>query len=301
MELPETSLLVTFESIARNASFRGAADELGLTPSAISHRLKTLERSIGRALITRTTRHVALTPAGEVLLPAARGAINLLTDAQTQLKEPTPEIVTIVTTDSVAGCWLIDRLPTATAEVDDTEVRILTVAAGVPFDPLEADLAIAYGPPNHWPAGDAILVAPETISPACTPTIAAQVGSLVDLWKYPLLEDSNLFLSWEAFAAHVGANPTQLIQPQATYSHSHLALRAAAAGHGIALAGTPLVNDAIARGELVHPLPDHAVTSPHAYHLVTSHLRRSPSTPQVRLAIAKALLEPDSPNPVGDG
>ncbi len=291
MELPETSLLVTFESIARHASFRAAADELALTPSAVSHRLKTLEASVGQALVSRTTRHVALTPAGEILLPAARHAITALGDALDQLKEPSPEIITITTTDSVATCWLIDRLPAAIAGMNEIEVRILTVAAGVAFDPTEADLALAYGLPTSWPDGDPILVASETISPVCAPAVAAEIGSVEDLWDYPLLEDSNLFLSWGAFAEHVGAaGTTRRLQPHGTFSHSHLALRAAAGGQGIALGGSPLVDDAITRGELEQPLPSHTITTPHGYFLVTSHRRRSPSTQQVRDAVAAALL-----------
>lgn len=293
MDLPETSLLVTFEAIARHSSLRAAADELHLTPSAISHRLKTLEASIGQPLIARSTRHVSITPAGEILLPAARTAIDALAHARQQLDSPRSMVVTIATTDSVAACWLIDRLPAATASMAETEVRILTTAAGRPFDPTAADLAIGYGSPGDWPYGEPVLVADETITPVCSTSRAADIRTVDDLWSQPLLEDANLYADWSTFADQVAASPVpdEQRRPHASYNHSHLALRAAAGGHGVTLAGAPLADDAIERGELVRPLPGLTMETPNAYYLVTSHQRSSPGTARVHAALVEALCQ----------
>lgn len=288
MELPETSLLVAFEAIARHRNFRKAADELHLTPSAVSHRLKTLETQVGQTLLIRTTRTVEPTPSGTALLKAV---VQILDDLRAACRalETNAGTVTIVTTDSVATCWLIDRLPSI-ADDTETEIRILTRPAGFEFDPTLAEFAIAYGRPEHWPNGQPLLLADETITPVCSPAMASGITRRDDLWRLPLLGDQNLDIDWPTFATRTGRNPNTIarVRTTTTFNHSHLALRAAANGQGIALAGSPLANDALSRGELVKPISD-SIDTGNGYYLVTSQPRATSDTHRIRQALQERL------------
>ncbi|MDY7103178.1 MAG: LysR family transcriptional regulator [Actinomycetota bacterium] len=252
MELPETSLVAAFEAVARHRSFRAAADELHLTPSAISHRIRTLEAALGCPLFARTTRSVTLTTPGEAFLPAAQEVLATLSAACRELAGAAHPVVTITTTDSVATCWLIDRLAAVADLVPGVEVRVLTTPAGVRFDPSSTELAVDYGSPGDWPSGDPVVVATERVTPVCSPAFAAQhpLATVDDLAGPALLGDQNLVVDWAAFVARTGGSAATVdgLRLATTYNHSHLALRAAAAGHGLALASAPLADDALARG-----------------------------------------------------
>lgn len=285
MDLPETSLLVAFEAIARHQNFRKAADELHLTPSAVSHRLKMLETQLGQPLLIRTTRTVELSATGASILPAIEAVLEDLRAACRSLQTST-DVVTIVTTDSVATCWLIDRLP-AIADRAELEVRVLTQPAGFEFDPTIAEFAIAYGRAHDWPDGQPLLLAEETITAVCSPTTAAAINGVDDLWSFPLLGDQNLDIGWSDFAVSIGftGDVVASARPSTVFNHSHLALRAAASGQGIALAGSPLADDALTRGELVNPIAE-SVETGKGYFLVASQPRATPNTLRVRDAFA---------------
>ncbi len=283
MELPETSLLVAFEAVARHRNFRKAADELQLTPSAVSHRLKTLETQLDQKLLIRTTRSVETSPAGAALLTSVSTILGDLRNACEALHTQRA-VITIVTTDSVATCWLIDRLP-AIAERTDTEIQVLTRPAGFTFDSTIAEFAIAYGRPAEWDDDDPLLLAAERITPVCHPSLGERIASVADLWSMPLLGDQNLAIDWPTFATATGADQHTAahVKPTTTFNHSHLALRAAATRQGIALAGSPLADDALERGELVAPVAE-TITTGNGYYLVASAPRTTSNTRRIRQA-----------------
>jgi LysR family glycine cleavage system transcriptional activator len=222
--------------------------------------------------------------------------------AACDLLQPTgKDVVTIVTTDSVAACWLIDRIPTVTDGHDDIEVRILTTPAGVAFDPMTAELAIGYGMPSQWPSGDPFLLAAARITAVRAPAIDEGITSPDDLWTRPLLTDDNLIMDWPEFAARVGAPPDVAagLRSARRFNHSHLALRAAARGHRVTLASSPLADGALDRGKLVRAV-DTAISTGHGYYLVRSHVRDSPAARKVYGTFVQHFqsnIDPHSANP----
>ena len=294
MELPEMSLIVAFESVARLRSFTRAAHELHITASAVSHRIRTLESVVGHQLLIRSTRHVELSATGREFLPAAIRSIEALTVGCDALRPSRPEVVTIATTDSVATCWLIERLPAITAHDPAIEVRVLTTPAGVVFEPSVAELGIDYLNRSGPASGDALLLATESIIAVASPNRAKQLARKSAIWSMPLLSDDNLITDWPEFATHAGAPPeiARRLRPTMHFNHSHLALRAAASGHGVALASSPLATDAIHRGELIQAI-DHEVDTGHGYYLVRSNPRDSPASRAVYRAFQHHLGHPD--------
>ena len=121
--------------------------------------------------------------------------------------------------------------------------------------------------------------------------MAAELARLDDLWQHPLLGDENLDIDWPTFAASVGSVDPAQVRTTTMFNHSHLALRAAANGQGIALAGSPLADDALARGELVNPVPE-SIDTGNGYYLVTSSVRATPDTEIVRSAFEHLVETP---------
>ena len=109
--LPPLNALRAFEAAARHLSFTRAADELNVTPGAISHQIKGLEAAIGQPLFQRRTRALLLTEVGQRALPALRDGFDLLAEgAAAMTRRAESGVLTISTTPSTAGRWLVPRL-----------------------------------------------------------------------------------------------------------------------------------------------------------------------------------------------
>ena len=125
--LPSLSSLRSFEAAARVLSFRKAADELHVTPTAISHQIRALEEWLGVKLFERSTRAVHLTETGQRYLPSVQAAFDSLEAATEQITNNHQEnVVTVTTTVSFTSKWLIPRLSDFQQRYPDIDVRITT-------------------------------------------------------------------------------------------------------------------------------------------------------------------------------
>lgn len=277
--LPVGSLRA-FEAVARQLSFRAAAEELHVTQPAVSRQIRGLEDELGAPLFARGTRHVELTTAGATLLRAVSPMLDRLDASVRQIRASAGrEPVSVTTFASFASLWLIPRLHGFQATHPDIDIRIsATDALADPDDP-EIDLALRYCHPDQAPPHARPMFG-EVLTPVCAPSLAGRaLCTPADLTAHTLLEEDDQrpsaeFLSWRHWLglhAPAGLAPQRWIYLNFTYQQ----IQAALAGQGIALARLSLVGESLSRGELVEPFgPALRVTSPFSYWLIRWPARR---------------------------
>lgn len=144
--LPPLNAIRAFEAVARCLSFSAAADELGVTTTAVSHQIRHLESYLGFKLITRNPRDIALTPAGEEMFPKLRDGFDLLADAFSVLNADVEQnVLRVTTTRAFADNWLLPRLSRFLAENPKIQVELVTDDAVRDLSADRLDVAIRYG------------------------------------------------------------------------------------------------------------------------------------------------------------
>jgi LysR family glycine cleavage system transcriptional activator len=255
--LPPLNFLVTAEAVARRTSFTAASEELHVTPSAVSHQIRSLEAWLGFPLFHRNPKMVVLTEQGERYLSKVARIIADLETATTEAVEGASKQKTlrIQTTDSFASRWLVHRLPKFQDENPSLAVQIVTFEYTEGFRTTEADIAILYGR-GDWPNHVSYLLLREMILPVCHPSIVNGVDGC-GFFSNTVLHDDNLGTSWEEWWDNAGDEVAQFgavdFAHGLRFNHSHLALQAAEKGHGILLASMPLIVDALAENRLTAP------------------------------------------------
>jgi LysR family glycine cleavage system transcriptional activator len=261
MVLPSLDELAALESLARFGSVTRAARALHLTQSAISHRLRRLERETGLTLFEHAGRGVRLTPAGLRLSQAATDARELLEETLASLaREPVREVLSISCSPSLAIRFLVPRLSAFRAAHPELDLRV--AADDVGLDPLRAgadlSLRLALGPD---PRLFSELLVSEVVFPVVSPRLLERgpaLRQLGDLTRHTLLHDDAFAnepkrIGWSTWLARVGERQVPS-ERGPRFSHAYLALEAALAGDGVALARRTLVADDLVRGRLVAPL-----------------------------------------------
>ena len=258
--LPSLDLLKGFEAAARLGSFTRAAAELHLTQSAISRQVQVLEEQLGVRLFERSTRSLALTPAGARLQRAAGEVLQRLRDVVDALHAEAGGPLTVTTTVTFASLWLVPRLSRFQALHPGVDVRLAANNAVKDLSRDGIDLGIRYS--RAAEAGkDAIRLFGERVVPVCSPVLLAgrKLKQPADLARHPLLhyEDPGVvapWLSWSAWFETLGLAPVRAAG-SLRFDHYDQMLRAAIAGQGIALGRVPLVDAFLESGQLVAPLP----------------------------------------------
>ncbi len=250
--LPPLHDLLAFEAAARHMSFLKASDELHVTQSAVSHRIKSLEEFLGVALFIRINRNIALTSYGDRYLAEVKTALAALEAATATLKGSTRARLRISAAPALGAKWLVARL--AGFQRAHLEIE-LAVSSSYDLELIkrgEADIGIRYG------AEDAlglttIKLFEETLFPVASPAYIASVGGLqhpADLKKAMLLRHPMLhWLPWFKAAGLDWAEPAG----GAVYEDAMLMYEAAAAGQGVALTLKTLFEGYSTTGILVKP------------------------------------------------
>ena len=259
--LPLRSLVI-FEASARLGSFRAAADELGLTPSAVSHQVRALEAALGARLFDRIGRGVALSADGQELFEGTRDGFALLrraTDSVARRRRGGRhvEVVSVRTPPSFSSRWLLPRLPALLAEHPEIDIRV-NAEGGHRRDAAGADLAIVYGDARAW-RGVADPLLEETVQPLCAPALAAGVTAPRDLLARPLIATRDNTVSWRDWFRRQGVDLERAGAPALELDPPHVAIEAATKGLGVVLESDVLTWDAVAAGRLVAPLPGRTV------------------------------------------
>lgn len=253
--VPSPAALRTFEAAARLGSFKGAAAELGVTPTAVSHQIRALEDMLDTPLFVRRTRAVELTEAGARLSPAVHEGLFAMRTALEEIAEA-EQSLTITTTAAFAALRLMPRLPAFQVMWPRLRVRVETGADLVDLRrDRRVDVAIRYS--AEAPQGDhAVPLITERFGAYAAPDRFEGgphgADTLIETgWQRPLLAN----VTWDAWFAASGDAPRQGVR-LLRYEEELFVLQAAIAGHGISLMSSALVGDALERGLLVQLRPD---------------------------------------------
>ncbi|MDR6137290.1 MULTISPECIES: LysR family transcriptional regulator [Pseudoxanthomonas] len=271
---PSVSLnaLKAFESAARHLSFTLAADELSVTPAAISHQVKSLEDRLGVRLFRRTSKGLVITDEGLALVPTLSDTFARVGRLLEQFEHGhRREVLTVSVVGTFAMGWLLPRLRDFEAQHPLIDLRLLTNNNRVDVAGESLDFAIRFGDGAwHGLQAECLLDAP--LSPLCSPATAARLQTPADLKDVPLLR-SYRPQDWPAWFQAAGCAPVPLRGP--VFDASTLMAHAAIDGHGVALVPPCMFERDLESGRLVQPFP--VVVSTGAYWLTM--LKRRPLTP----------------------
>jgi LysR family glycine cleavage system transcriptional activator len=267
------SALRAFEAAARLGSFRQAADDLAVTPTAISHQIRALEAQLGLALFDRQVRKVVLTEAGARLYPVLRDGFDAFAATLEHLVQKRQRAqVGISATYAFTVKWLVPRMASFRALHPDVDLQLQASDDVVDLRSNAVDIAVRYGR-GPYPG----LVAEPLFSDRFAPLANPRLGALGpdDLARLPLIRfdwktPHAANPTWERWFHEAGL-PWNPQAGQLRFSDEGHAIQAAIAGHGIALASLALVAEDIAAGHLV--LPFGPLITGHTYHLVLSGQR----------------------------
>lgn len=274
--LPPLGALRAFEAAARLLSFTKAADELHVTPAAISHQIHALEQDFGVRLFQRLSRSIALTPSARILLPGLSAGFAEVQAAVGRLRAHNDTgTLTVTASPSFAAKWLVLRLHRFQEEAPEIDVRISATDSVVDMSRGDFDVAVRYGA-GRYPGLEVELLFTNEVFPACSPQLLAAGPPLRvpgDLRHHALIHDQAierdpLVPTWPMWLKAAGV--TDMTAPSGlSFNNMHLALDAAIAGHGVVLAYSTIAAADIAAGRLVRlfslSLPDQF-----AYYLVTA-------------------------------
>ncbi len=254
--LPPLKAIQAFEAAARLGAFAAAADELHITPSAISHQIRELESRLGIALFHRLHRGIVLTDAGRRYAEAVSQGLGSI-EAGTRAIERTgkSDILTIHSVPSFATQWLMPRLSRFCALHPDIDVRLNASTVPVDLAAGEADIDIRYG--TVFPARG-VVVQPfpqETIVVLCAPALVRgrrAIRKPADLRHHPLIHSEVNLFSWRDWLReHPGV--TLELERGPRFDRSFMAISAAADGLGVGLESALLIERELDSNRLVLP------------------------------------------------
>jgi LysR family transcriptional regulator, glycine cleavage system transcriptional activator len=279
--MPPFPSVRVFESAARLGSFARAAEELGITAGAVSQHVRVLEEFAGQPLFRRLGRGVELTQAGQMAFAHASAAMAEMLEAGRAMRSSArARRISISTPPSFASKWLIPRLSQFQQRHPEVEVRISADMTLVDFATTDIDLAIRYGPGGYEGLHCERLMS-ESVTVVVSPKLLegrASVGVAADFLDLPLIHDdaAERDLSCPTWSMWFAARGLKRDDSERglRFNHSGLALEAAAAGKGAALAKRQLARRDLAAGALVSPLEEGDAPLAFAYWLVWPRGRR---------------------------
>lgn len=252
--LPPLLGLRAFEAAARHLSFKRAAEELAVTPTAISHQIRQLEDRLQLRLFERSPRRVALTTAGQQLYPVLRDGFDAFAAALAAVAVPQRAIVTLSATRAFTARWLVPRIGDFRLAHPAVDLRLHASDELVDFRCDAVDAAIRYGHGGYAGLTERELLR-DWFAPACSPSL--NLRSARDLHRHTLIHfewqrvarDTPIWSRWLRRAGVVGVDA----QAGLRFSDESHAIQAALAGQGVALLSTTLVAEEIRSGLLVQP------------------------------------------------
>jgi len=258
--LPPLNAIRAFEAAGRHLSFTKAADELNVTPAAISQQVRNLEDVIGVPLFRRLTRALLLTEAGQTALPVLGEGFDLLQDGIKRIRATSESgILTVSAAPSFAARWLVRRLPRFEARHPDIRIRLDPTLYTVDFERENVDIAVRFGEGNY-PGMRTDRLMSENISPVCSPGLLngkiplREPGDLANHvllhTDWGLTNDSQPdWAMWLMCAGADNVNPSR----GPVFTTEVLTVESALEGNGVALVNRGIVVDEVAAGRLIWP------------------------------------------------
>jgi LysR family glycine cleavage system transcriptional activator len=256
--LPPLNALKAFEAIARHLSFAKAAEELHVTPAALSHQIRALEEQLGLALFHRRTRAIELTDAGRLIYPGLHAGFESVRNAIGQLERGRDRnILVISATTGLTAKWLMPRLWRFLHAHPDIDARISASMELADFTTDGVDVAIRLGK-GHHPGLHAEKLFSDSMLPVCSPRLVEQgLKSPADLARFPLIHydiptSMRAPPGWSEWLAVAGVAAIDAARRLRVNVADH-ALDAAVTGAGVSLAHKLIASDDVHSGRLVTP------------------------------------------------
>ena len=254
--LPPLTALKAFEAAARHMSFSKAAEELFVTPAALSYQIKQLEEFFGTQLFRRLNRAVELTEAGEALTPGvSEGFDNLRQATRAVHRLEDDAALTITAGPAFTAKWLAPRFFRFAEAHPDIELRFVASLKLMDFNRDGVDAAIRFGTGSDEGYYSEIL-SEDWITPVCTPSIAQRIAQTGTFTGFQLLHDESVeFLdpapNWAAWGRGVGQEGDWI--HGAHFTNADHSIDVALEGGGVALGRIVLVERYLEQGRLVAP------------------------------------------------
>lgn len=254
--LPPLTALRAFDAAARHMSFAKAAEELNVTPAALSYQIKALEADLGQPVFRRLNRAVELTEAGRALAPGTADAFAALSAAWRKTKRMNNSgVLTITAGPAFTSKWLAPRLYSFAQAHPDIELRFNASLRIADFDRDEVDVAIRFGLGLDRDVY-AMPLAHEWITPMMTPELARQIRAPADLVDATLIHDDSMAAfhmpcDWPTWCGLADVTMDTSHGPR--FSQADHALDAAIAGAGVVLGRVLLASRDLEAGRLVAP------------------------------------------------
>src|ERR1700685_3557511 len=269
MRLPSLKFLKTFQVAAKLQSFKAAAEELFVTPSAVSHQIKALEEQLGVALFERGIRTLTLTDAGSHYLEHINDIFAKLEKVTEQLQVRYGRtIIRLNVPPFFANELLLPRLSSFSQAREETDIRIETTFATTKTHPPEADLSIVVGS-GPWEGLTVHELFAQSFIAACSPAFLLEnpIETYADLNGKTLLLHEERRDAWERWAQGLGIAP---IKPNRLVRLDTMSARVLAAeqGVGVALVPSRLSADGFAAGGLVKLFTADELTTNESYVLL---------------------------------
>jgi LysR family glycine cleavage system transcriptional activator len=266
-QIPSFNWLRVFEAAASCQSFARAAEQLAMSPAAVSQQIKALESHFKQALFLRGAHSVTLTDAGKAFLPVVQQSLRSIdTTAAALFGNPQQKALSIEGSLMFNCSWLAARLPDFQRKFADVHLQLSTSDEISGYGRGDKDLQITFGMgPTYGQEGDRLYG--ELLYPVATPEIADSIDSLADLLDYRLIEINSHRTSW--FQVLSGDDPALIDRARFCFAdNTVIALSMAAAGYGIALARAPASDWLCSACNLVPCLAEFSISSPQEYYLI---------------------------------
>jgi len=267
-ELPPVAFLRAFSRAAETLSFKEAAADLGLSPSALSRQIQALEAHLGVELFRRLNPGLEITDDGRRYLESVNRALAELRRGQQAFAAPRSGPLRVSALESFTESWLVPHLADFERACPGIELQVEATLRYADFTRDPVDVAIRFGT-GPWADLHSEPIVDLAYFPVCSPALLRGDPPLRDpaaLRSHTLIHVSQTPDAWRGWLKHAGVadlEPARSI----TYDHLSIALSAAEVGRGIALASQFLCEQRLAAGRLCVPF-DLRAPSPSTYHLV---------------------------------
>lgn len=253
--IPPFASLRAFEAAARHCSFKKAAEELNLSPSAISHQIKSLEVHLGICLFQRTGNALEMTETARSYWSEVAAALNTLEAASARVEKARDDASLVINLyPSLVSTWLLPALGAFKSNNRDVDIRIVSSLEPIPFTGSDIDVAIRYGDQKPADVMSRFLFA-EDIVPVCSPSFLAahgpfhDPGSILGSTLIYCINNPTEWSQWLGAAGLADIVPTRRMD----LDNRALVVEAALGGLGCAMARTPYADRFLQSGDLVIP------------------------------------------------
>jgi len=305
--MPGTRALVTFAAAARHLNFTRAAEEVGLTPAAVSYQIKEIEDQLGVVLFSRTSRTIKLTPAGKIVFEATTDALETLRRAVGRAHKLSrgAELLRVTADPVFAGKWLMPRVDAFYAAHPKLDLRFDISSDVRDFDSDDIDVGIRFGAGIYGGLRTHRLF-DNVIVPVCSPTLLSSgppIRKPADLAAHRLghIDWSRSGIVWPNWSMWMAAAGVEDFDDSrcVVFTESSQVIQAAIAGSIVALADFAMIAKDLSEGRLVRPF-DLGIPLPREFAYFLVYPQANENDPRIE-AFRDWILAEAQATPQGDG